>query len=264
MARDAEANDPAGSVITLLPVGTAAAFGGVGEAQSAYLVSGGGRRVLVDAGSGALSALAVHMAPEDLDAVLVSHLHPDHCSDLLSLHVHMQWGPGQGRVMPVIGPPGLQDRLAAFAGSAEPWSDAQGLRFEALPAGSGRRELGGGLVLRHAEVPHLLPTHAMRFDCGGSSLCYGADCAPGEALVALASGCDLLILECAFGDRPVPDGVPHLNATSAGELARAAGARRLLLTHCQSRDDRDAALARVRRIFGGPVDWARAGHEVRV
>jgi ribonuclease BN (tRNA processing enzyme) len=264
MAGDAEANDPAGSVITLLPVGTAAAFGGVGEAQSAYLVTGGGRRVLVDAGSGALSALAVHMAPEALDAVLVSHLHPDHCSDLLALHVHMRWGPGRGRVIPVIGPPGLRERLTAFAGSAEPWTEAQGLRFDVLAAGSGRRDLGGGLLLRHAEVPHLPPTHAMRFECGETSLCYGADCAPGDALVALARGCDLLILECAFGDRPVPDGVPHLNATTAGELARAAGARRLLLTHCQSRDDRDAALARARAVFGGPVDWARPGVEVRL
>jgi ribonuclease BN (tRNA processing enzyme) len=264
MAPDAEANDPAGSVITLLPVGTAAAFGGVGEAQSAYLVSGAGRRVLVDAGSGAVAALAAHMAPEDLDAVLISHLHPDHCSDLLTLHVHMQWGPGQGRVMTVVGPPGLPERLAAFSGSSEPWSEAHGLRFDVFPAGSGRRDLGGGLVLSHAEVPHLPPTHAMRFDCEGSSLCYGADCAPGEALVELARGCDLLILECAFGNGPVPDGVPHLNATSAAELARAAGAGRLLLTHCQSRDDRDAALVRAREVFGGPVDWARPGRAVRV
>jgi ribonuclease BN (tRNA processing enzyme) len=264
MARDADADESARSVITLLPVGTAAAFGGRGEAQSAYLVRAGERRVLVDLGAGALSALAVHMPPEDLDLVLVSHLHPDHCADLFGLHVHMQWGPGRGRVMPVIGPPALPERLAAFAGSPEPWGEEQGLRFESFPAGSGRRDLGGGLMMSHVEVPHLPPTHAMRFDHGGSSLCYGADCAPSDALVDLARGCDVLLLECAFGDSPVPDGVPHLNAASAGALARAAAAGRLLLTHCQSRHDRDAALAHARDVFGGPVEWARPGVEVRL
>jgi ribonuclease BN (tRNA processing enzyme) len=264
MASDADADERAPGVISLLPVGTAAAFGGRGEAQSAYLVRAGDRRILVDLGSGALSALALHMPPEDLDLVLVSHLHPDHCADLFGLHVHMQWGPGRGRVVPVIGPPGLAERLAAFGGSPAPWGEEQGFRFEVFPAGSGRRDLGGGLTMSHAEVPHLPPTNAIRFDHGGSSLCYGADCAPSEALVELARGCDVLILECAFGDGPVPEGLPHLNAAAAGELARAAGAGRLLLTHCQSRDDRDAALARAREVFGGPVDWARPGVEVRL
>ena len=111
--------------------------------------------------------------------------------------------------------------------------------------------------MRHAPVPHLDPTHAVRIEHGAAAVCLGADCGPGDALPELAAGCDLLVLECTFGAEPVPEGVPHLNGAAAGALAERAGARRLLLTHCQPEYDRDAALAAARAAFRGPVDWAR-------
>jgi ribonuclease BN (tRNA processing enzyme) len=248
-------------MITLTPVGTAAAFGGVAEAQSSYLVEAGGRAILFDIGSGALAALQAIRAPETLDLVVVTHMHPDHCSDLFALHVHMQWGSGRGRTLTVLGPPELPERLAAFTGRPE-WGPDEGLRFEALPDAGGQRDLGGGAVLRHTQVPHLPPTHALRIDAGGRSFCFGADCAPDDALVDLARGCDLLLLECSFGPDPVPEGLPHLNADSAGGLARRAGASRLLLTHCQGGHDRGRALRRAREVFGGPADWAVPGQRV--
>lgn len=248
-------------VIELIPVGTGAAFGAAGEAQSGYLVRAAGRAVLLDCGSGVLASLAHHMPPEDLDLVVISHLHPDHCVDLFGLHVRMAWGPGAGRVIPVAGPPALADRLAAFSDS-EPWPEHQGLRFGALAAGGGTMDLGDGLLLRHAEVPHLPPTHAVRVDAGGSSLVYGADCAPNDALVDLAAGADVLICECTFGADPVPPGLPHLDATAAGRMAARAGVGRLMLTHCQPGHDRDAALDAAAAAFGGAVEWARPGAAV--
>src|SRR5581483_9901247 len=104
--------------------------------------------------------------------------------------------------------------------------------FEALTGDTGETDLGGGLVLRHAVVPHLDPTFALRVDWAGSSIAYSADCLPGDALPALARGCDLLLCECSMGAGPVPEGVAHLDAPGAGALAARAGAGRLLLTHC--------------------------------
>ena len=69
-------------------------------------------------------------------------------------------------------------------------------------------ELGPGLRLRVAEVPHLPPTFALRLDAGGARVCYGADCADNAELPALAAGCDLLLCECTFGADEVPPGVP--------------------------------------------------------
>jgi ribonuclease BN (tRNA processing enzyme) len=246
--------------LTLLPVGVGTAYARPGEAQSAYLVRGGARGVLVDLGSGALNRLQRHVAPEDLAAIVVTHLHPDHCADLLALRVYMAWGPGQGHRLVVHGPAGLRDRLGAFAGE-DGWDAA--FVFRPLAEEGGALDLGGGLRLRYEQVPHAPPTFAARFDLDGASLCLGADCAPGAALPALAAGCDLLVLECSFGADEVPDGIAHLNGASAGKLARAAGCRRLLLTHCYPEHDRDRALAAAAAAFGGPVDWARQDEEVR-
>lgn len=250
-------------MIRLVPVGTGAAFGDPGEVQSSYLVLAGPRRIVLDLGSGSLAALARHMPPEDLDAVVISHLHPDHCVDLFGLHVRMEWGPGRGRVIPVFGPPALGGRLAAF-GAGEVWRPEQGLHLHPLEDGGGVLDLGDGVVLRHAEVPHLPPTHAVRVEHGGRALVYGADCGPDDALVDLATGADVLICECTFGADPVPEGVAHLDAHGAGALARRAGVGRLLLTHIQPDHDRDRALAVAGAAFGGPTAWARPGVEVVV
>src|SRR5262245_55297223 len=150
----------------------------------------------------------------------------------------MAFGPGVGRRLRLIGPPGLRERLMAFGG-AEGWDDA--FMFEPLVAPTESLDLGGGLGLLCAEVPHHPPTFAVRFDADGSSLCFSADCAENDALPALARGCDLLLCECSFGAGSVPEGVSHLNAAQAGAVARSAGARRLLLTHCYPEFDLEAA-----------------------
>lgn len=245
----------------LVPVGVGGAYGLPHEAQSCYLVRTPERAVVLDLGSGTLNRLCALVAPQDLDAVVISHLHPDHCADLMALRVYMAWGPGAGRRLRVMGPPGLRERLVAFSGS-DGWDGS--FAFEDLSSPGGEADLGSGLVLRYHEVPHLPPTFAMRLDWGGAALCYGADCAPGPELPELAAGCGVLVCEASFGAEPVPEGVPHLPARDAGRIAARAGVGRLLLTHCTPEFDRDAALAAARAEFAGPVDWARQGEPVAV
>lgn len=261
MAADAQAirGHVNGRGLRIVPVGVGSAYSAPGEAQSCYLVSAAGRSVAVDLGSGTLNRLQDEIAPEDLDAVVITHMHPDHCVDLMALRVYMVWGPGAGRVLTVHGPPGLRARLEDFSGS-EGWERA--FVFRDLEAGGGEIDLGEGLVLRHREVPHLPPTHAVRFEHDGRSICFSADSAPDEALVELASGCDLFLCEASFGDGVVPEGLPHLSARDAGDMAARAGAGRLLLVHCSPEFDRDATLAAARERFAGPVAWARQGEAV--
>jgi ribonuclease BN (tRNA processing enzyme) len=123
-------------------------------------------------------------------------------------------------------------------------------------------DLGGGLTVRHREVPHLPPTNALRLERGGASLCFGADCAPGPELPELAAGCDVLVAECTFGPGEPMPGVPHLTAREAGEIAARAGVGRLLLVHCSPEHDPDRTLAAARETFDGPIDWARQGEPV--
>jgi ribonuclease BN (tRNA processing enzyme) len=242
----------------LVPVGVGAAYARPGEAQSCYLVRAGDTAVALDLGAGALNGLQRHVAPEELTAIVITHLHPDHCIDLLALRVYMAFGPGAGRAVRVLGPPRLQERLAAFAGP----DDWDALRFESLAGDAGERDLGGGVVLRYRQVPHLPPTFALRVEAGEGAVCFGADCADNEELPVLAAGADVLVCECSFGADQVPGDVPHLNGAQAGGIAARAGARRLLLTHCFPEHDRDAALAAARAAFAGPVAWAAQGEAV--
>lgn len=242
--------------LTVTPIGVGASYGPPGVVQTCFLVRGAGRAVCLDLGAGALNRLGGHIAAHDLDLLVVTHLHPDHCIDLLALRVHMVWGPGAGRRLRVVGPPGLRERLAVFGDDG--WDDA----FEFQPVDGEMRV--GDLHLVPAEVPHLPPTHAWRIAHGGRSMVFGADCGDNDALPRLASRADLLITECTMGLQDVPPGVPHLNATSAADIARRAGARRLLLTHCPPPHDRDAVLAHARARSGIPTDWAVQDTVVRV
>lgn len=239
----------------LTPIGVGAAYAPAGEAQSAYVVSSGETAVCLDLGAGALNRLQTHVAPERLAAIVISHHHPDHCVDLFSLCIYMAFGVGRGRRLRLIGPEGLIDRLAAFTGDRTLWDAC--FAFEPLDETGGPRDLGGGMRLTWTEVPHTPPTYALRIDMGGASVTYGADCAPNEALVALARGSGVLIAECSHGPGPLPADPIHLSATEAADIATRADARRLLLTHCYPEHDRDEALRIARAGFSGPVGWAR-------
>jgi ribonuclease BN (tRNA processing enzyme) len=244
--------------LTLVPVGVGTAYARPGEVQSSYLVRAGEREVCLDLGAGALGRLAVETAPERLTALVISHLHPDHCADMFALRVYMSFGPGRGSRLRVLGPRGLRDRLVAFA-PGDDWDES--FAFEEL-AGGGGTDLGDGLLMRRAQVPHLDPTFALRLDFGGASICYSADCRQNDVLPELARGCGVLLCECSMGAGPVPAEVAHLDAPGAAAIARRAEVGRLVLTHCYPEHDRDAALAAARASFAGPVDWARQGHAV--
>ena len=189
----------------------------------------------------------------------MTHLHPDHCVNLLALRVYLAVRPGARGPAPVLGPRGLRERLAGF-GSSDGWDDV--MRFEELTGAAGERDLGGGVTLRYRQVPHRRRPSRCGSRAGGGAVCFGADCADNDELPALAEGADVLVCECSFGAGEVPRGVPHLNGAQAGGIAARAGARRLLLTHCFPEHDREAALAAARGEFAGPVAWAVQGEEV--
>jgi len=250
----------AGLRLTLLPIGVGNACPAPGEAQSGFLVRGGDAAVMVDMGSGVLTRLRQEMAPEALTHVVVTHLHPDHCVDLMGLEVHMVWGPGAGSPpLPVIGPPGLRERLIAFSGAS---GFDTAFTWSAFAPDAGEVALEDGLVMRHREVPHLPPTNAVRFERDGAAVCLGADCAYGDALPELAAGCDVLVCEATFGAGPGVAGVPHMTAVEAGRIAARAGVGRLLLTHLDPARDAEATLAHARAEFSGPVGLARPGQAV--
>lgn len=214
--------------------------------------------LVLDLGSGAFGPLQRYIAADDVDAVALSHLHADHFLDMTALYVARKYGPGgPAPVIPVHGPSSTAQRLAAAYGlPPEPGMSGE---FSFFPWQPDADTAIGPFQLRTAPVVHPVDAYAIRVEHAGRSIVYSGDTAPTAALVELASGADILLCEASFcesSDHP-PD--LHMTGQQAGEHAREAGARRLVLTHVPPWTDRGEVLAEARRVFDGPVELAVPG-----
>ena len=231
---------------------------------SGYLVSAGSARLLLDLGNGSFGALQRHLDPWELDAVALSHLHPDHCADVSSLLVHRRYHPyppTDAVRLPVYAPAEAPRRLAAaYAPSAAELattdiSDTFDLHDLAA---IGAAEVAG-TTLRGARVDHPCTAYALRVEHEGASLVYSGDTGPCPGLVELARGADVLLCEATWPHTvpglyaEPPPGI-HLSGRQAGEHAAAAGVGRLLLTHVPVWFDGAALLAEAREVFDGPAE----------
>jgi ribonuclease BN (tRNA processing enzyme) len=224
---------------------------------SSYLIEADGVRVVLDLGNGALGVLQRYAAIGDIDAVLLSHLHPDHCLDLCSLYVALRYGPAAGGgPIPVWGPPGTAVRMAHAYGLTEEPGMNETFDFHTYPESVFEV---GPLVVRARQVVHPVPAYAIRVEHDGRSIAYSGDTGPTSALVDLASGADLFVCEAAFRDgEDNPSGL-HLTGREAGEHAMAAGVGRLVVTHIPPWGHPAAAVAGASDAFGGPVAAAVSG-----
>jgi len=226
-------------------------------AASCYLIQAGGTSIVLDAGPGSFAVLGRHVDPAAVDAVLLSHLHPDHCLDLCAWNVAARWG-DTGRLdpLPVHGPVGTRERLERAYGVAGP-EPLVALAFgdiETLTA-------VGDITVRVTRANHPPPAYAIRLDHSGSSLVYTGDTGPSDDVTALAEGADLLVAEASS---TVDGSGMHLSGREAGDLACRAGVGRLLLTHIPSWTDPEAQLRAAEDAFGGPVERAVEGRALEV
>ncbi len=229
-----------------------------GTASSTYLVEQDGRRICLDLGQGGFAGIAGRVEPSSLEAVVVSHLHPDHFIDLVALRHYLRYELEPPRRMRVIAPRGLRERLDALL--AEPGFAAQALDIEGRGEGTATV---GPFLLQSLLVTHTDESYAVRVSLaaepGSPGLVFSGDCGRAGDLAPLVRPGDTLLVEIAFGAGPVPVGDLHLDGPPIGALAAATGPGRVLLTHLQMRRDPLAAVASVRAAFDGPVDLIADG-----
>lgn len=217
--------------------------------------------MLLDLGHGAFGALQRYMRPADVDAVVVSHLHADHCIDLTAYIVALRYGGdgfrsrgAKGRI-PLVGVPGTRDRLEA---AYDPLARKLGLHeiFEFATPTAG--ELGP-FAVSYARVNHPTHTFAVRVALGDRALVYSADTGESDALAVLAAGADVLLCEASVG--PDEEQVPnlHLSGRQAGEHAARAGVDQLIVTHVPPWNSPQAAADDAALAFDGSIRIATAG-----
>jgi ribonuclease BN (tRNA processing enzyme) len=238
----------------LTVLGSSASYAGPGQACSGHLVEGGGAAVLLDCGNGVIANLARVVDPLRLDAVVITHGHPDHFLDLFALQALLRYAPsGPAEPLPLHLPSGLFERmLALHAGKG-----AQEMREAFVVHELAPGETIAICEMRITAVPmeHTDPTFGLRVRSDGRILAYTADSAADDSLLALAEGADLLLSEATLPEK-YAGAAPHLTARQAGEYARKAGAGRLVLTHVWPTSDRDQMAREAAEPFGDSVTVA--------
>ncbi|MQA27233.1 MAG: MBL fold metallo-hydrolase [Micromonosporaceae bacterium] len=241
----------------LTVVGCAGSFPGPEAPCSAYLLEAEGFRLLIDFGPGSLGALQRYTDMNSLDAVVLSHLHPDHILDACSYVVTRRYAPDAPLPrIPVYGPEGASERLAmAYDGGDRPLDDVY--LFHTLRPGAVEV---GPFRLTVDRVNHPVETYGMRLEHGGGTLAYSADTASCDALTKLATGADLFLCEASYLETcDNPPGL-HLTGKDAGEHATMAEARKLLLTHLvQAWGNEAATVDEAASAYQGPMEVVRPG-----
>lgn len=236
-----------------------------GEACAGYLVEGGGTRVLLDAGPGVVAQLLLTCSPDELDAVLISHMHTDHFLDLVTLRYAFPWLDEAKRRLTVIVPPGSKDQLADLARGAG-YPDFFARSFDFVEHDGERAIELGNLRFEPHATQHYVPTWGFRTTASGAGeeagrvFAYSADTAPYDDLGALVDGADLLLCEAALRslneDARPPEPRGHLLPSEAGEIATRGRVGRLVLTHLPVLDHDGWAREQAATAYEGPVEVA--------
>jgi ribonuclease BN (tRNA processing enzyme) len=171
------------------------------RASSSYLVRAAQTSVVLDLGTGAFSNLRRYLAADGLDAVVVSHMHPDHFIDLIPLRYALRYGPRSNRrrvslYLPPQGELVLRRMVAAFAPEAD--SDFLADVYDVREYDPDAALEIGAVRVRFAPTAHYIPTFAIRCDVEGASVAYSADTAPAAAVATLAAGSDLFLCEATL------------------------------------------------------------------
>ena len=232
----------------LTVLGGTGGFPPAGGACSGYLIEHEGFRLLVDPGYAIVPRLLGIVPAEEIDAVLVSHGHPDHVADLNPLL--------RARYMSDTPPPpvpayALPEALTPVLALDQIRSLKSTCDVRVFRAGESFRI--GPFAIESRLLPHSIPNAGLRISADKRSITYTGDAGPSDALVQLAGGTDLLLAEASYVESVPPENAHVLNcALEVGRQASRAKAARLVLTHLMPSTDHEASRVAAARSF---EDW---------
>ena len=236
-------------------VGSSGTFPVPGRPASGYLIEQLGTRVWCDAGPGTFVNLPVDSYM--IDAIVISHQHPDHSTDLFTAFHAWTYCPEPKRGVPLYAPQAVWDQVSGFL------DGGQGARlsetFEFTPVWTDDEIEIGDLSVSFVEMDHSVPTVGSRWEGEGRTLFFTADTGPTGDWQGKAQGVDLMLSEAAYQERGDDDYPHHLTSAEAGRIAREVGAGRLVLTHIPPYLDVTRSIDEAETEFDRPVSLAVAG-----
>lgn len=244
-------------------LGGCGAWPEAGRAAAGFLVEHEGFVVALDLGYATLPNLLRVIPPERLDAVLITHAHPDHCADLHPLHRAWRMRVDSLPPLRVYCTDGVLDRIEGLEGG----EDVAELRatLDARPLTPGAAFELGPWRVSNRFLPHWVPNAGLRLEAPGGTIAYTGDTGPSAEIAELAAGAELLICDATWpGDPPARTRRYDLTAGEAGRYAARAGVGRLLLTHFWPGTDRTRSVAAAAAHFDGDVLTADEGVTIAI
>lgn len=242
----------------ITPIGIWGGYPNKNEATSAFLIEQDDFRCLVDCGSGVLAAVQNYTALRDLDAVIISHYHPDHIADI---------GVLQHAAMVGMQLKEWNTPLFIYAHDKDT-AEFEKLSYKGITEGraiqaSETLELGPWQVT-FCETIHPVYCLAMKFTANGQTTVFTADTGWKEELVDFSQNADLLVAESNLYEKYIGVIQGHLSGSQAGELAERAGAKQLLLTHLPQYGELDEILQAAKSSYSGNVEFAVIGKSYEI
>ncbi len=243
-------NNPNGLKLTV--IGCSGTYSSPDSACSAYLVQTDSTSVLLDAGPGSSIELQRHIELENLDAIVVSHEHPDHWTELPSLYHAYRWGLEDSQI-PVYGTAGTRTLLDSACESATNGT------FDWTTIDAASTLVIGDMSFSFTLTDHPVETLAIRVESGGASVAYSADTGPGWTPASFGMPIDVLVYETTLPISYEDREIPHVSGREAGIRAEGADVGKLVLTHIPPGHDASERMAATSAEFSGPIELAEPG-----
>jgi ribonuclease BN (tRNA processing enzyme) len=248
--------------VELTVLGSSGTWPGPGRATCGYLLSHDGSHIWLDAGAGTFSRLQQWIRVDQMSAIVISHGHPDHFSDMLMCFYARRYGALGPPGLPVFSPSDFTDKAALLV--AEEGMKVLYEDFAFTPLHHGDRFTIGPFAVEAFEMTHVgVEALGYRIAAGGVTFAYSGDGGPSDNMVELARDADMFLCEATYQESNSMFPF-HSSARQAGEHATRAGAKCLMLTHIVPTLDPAVSIAEASEVFSGPVTVAEEGTVVEV
>ena len=239
-------------------LGSGDAFGSGGRLQTCICIKATTSMFLVDCGASSLIAMRRYgVVPNDIDMILLTHLHGDHFGGIPFFVLDAQLISKRNRPLVIVGPPGTKSRVMAameifFPGSSQ---IQQTFSLDIRELAPDHAQTVNEVIITAYRVQHPAgdPSLALRIECNGKIITYSGDTEWTETLLPAARGADLLIAEAYFFEKKVKF---HLDFHTLMAHLDELQPKRLIVTHMS-----EDMLARLKEI---PCECAEDGKLIEV